>query len=33
LLGAMTAALFAADTHAQTGWAAGTIKLVVARPM
>ncbi len=32
LLGAMTAALFAADTHAQTGWAAGTIKLVVAYP-
>jgi tripartite-type tricarboxylate transporter receptor subunit TctC len=32
LLGAMTAALFAADTYAQTGWAAGTIKLVVAYP-
>src|SRR5258708_32866652 len=32
LLGAMAAALAAADVQAQTGWPAGTIKLVVAYP-
>src|SRR5260370_20475917 len=32
LLGAMAATLAAADVQAQTGWPAGTIKLVVAYP-
>jgi tripartite-type tricarboxylate transporter receptor subunit TctC len=32
LLGAMAAALLAVRAHAQTGWPAGTIKLVVAYP-